>query len=481
MNSTKIVPRDIKIDSRPQVGEVFARPVGRSGKAPELHPHRQISPFLVRGGNVVRSWRSNACVGRDADHHLGFEVTMAGFRSFFINLQRLGKVDLLSEPMLHGLQVPLESVRRELKSSPSAELQVLDELVGVAAFTLPQPIGDDELGLAIHSKPQVDVSPLGRVVGLESLLLCVDKSPHLISLHVSGPDFLNMGIENGPAIVADSSHKRQDSVLMKAGQTGRCPNTHSLDNQRDRLEDPPALDVVVSDPALGQLRKGFITQRAAVALDPPTIPWVGAEALCDVPTFDAGQTLALTFFKPTAKVYEGTTTSFFGFGLRMYPAGSYSYRRGVLIFARLFTLPFIESDAFPTTTGLHLAFVDKPLGSSVYASQGVFVRGDAVYSAFYLIFQFFCCKSFAGRCLQDTNQSQFKAHPQVGWGEPHQFPQAGDCLLQVEYLYLQGTHISKAAPQLRLSALKSFSIASLFGFVHCYTPSYTVEYTGCAK
>ena len=91
-------------DGMGRVLDLFRETVGQPRESPHVHAHREILPFDIAGRDLPYVGIANDALALAADA-LRWTVAFLGLWVGAVDLYELGKVDLATEGIFHGIQI----------------------------------------------------------------------------------------------------------------------------------------------------------------------------------------------------------------------------------------------------------------------------------------------------------------------------------------------------------------------------------------
>lgn len=216
--------------------DLFREGVGKAGKAAHRHPHGEVLPLDMAGGDEQR-------IGRP--ENLYFLATIAGgravallrFRIVAKILDELRVVDLICKGINDRIHVEFKTIACELNPARQALRQIADELSGASGVTLPHKPGNRQLGLRIdcYPSPYVARYTLGGDFGRNVLLLGIAEAPDFIDLNLFGLDVPNSEILILSAGGTDFGKQAKDGGCRYASEPHSGANRAAFKQGRDHL------------------------------------------------------------------------------------------------------------------------------------------------------------------------------------------------------------------------------------------------------
>ena len=206
--------------------DLLGKGVRQPGKAPHVHPHREVRPFHVGRADVLH-------VGVALDLRLadacafGRAVTALGaVRRRPIDLHELGIVHVSPECAFHGFQIGPVAVRRELDAIGEPLREIVDEPLGAFAVPATDEPRRDKLRIGVERGPRPGVaSTVRRRLGrCDVLLFGVGEAPNLVDLDALGGEVAGVLVMVRGASLPRVDHEPNDRVLPHVHEPGDGPD-----------------------------------------------------------------------------------------------------------------------------------------------------------------------------------------------------------------------------------------------------------------
>lgn len=289
MYATEVVPAHEERDSRFQVVQLLAEPVRQAGEAAQMHPHAEIRPLDVAGGDAL-----NPRVSAHADwysvHNLCGRIPIGSLSiGFPVDFKQLGVVHVRPEVFLDGSDVGLETVSGNLATPRRVNpcVQVADKFEGRETVALPDAVGKNQFGLAVQCHERVGVTPLLGVVAAKTSFFGMDKTPKLIGLDKPRPEIPDSAVEDALALRAHSLQQGKNRCLVDTRYPGDGAHAHPFCEKGHDLDGLAQFNGMPSKRLAARLRERGAARIAAVPLNPEFA--VGSELLsCSVLASEAG-------------------------------------------------------------------------------------------------------------------------------------------------------------------------------------------------
>ncbi len=224
MNAPEVVPhveqaKSCECGSQSSSRSALVKP----GEAAHLHPHGEVLPLHIAGGDMGRIGSSRSLRLVSVPRHCAGLYRFLPFGIVAVNLDQLGVVDALTESVRNSHQVHLVAVRGQLNSIRQATGNVLKEFGSAPRIPPSNKPTDSELGMSFDSDegPRIaNRSPFGTSLSGDVLLLAANERPDLIDLNPLRRECCGGGVLVFGAGCANFSQEPKDGALGYARKPG---------------------------------------------------------------------------------------------------------------------------------------------------------------------------------------------------------------------------------------------------------------------
>lgn len=205
------------------VFQLLGKGIGQAGEAPHRHPHSEIRPLDVAGGDVV-------AVGPPHDWLLDRSSADSGavapliFDWRGVNLVEYRVVHAApSENILNSGEVAAEPVARKLDTVSDARGKITDKKSRGFAGTVANEKRGHQLGIGIKSRPRPHVTKAEDTLtfGCDVPLFTVAKRPNLVYLNPLAGQVPNALVVEREASGSDLHQQLENRPLCRSGHSGR--------------------------------------------------------------------------------------------------------------------------------------------------------------------------------------------------------------------------------------------------------------------
>ena len=283
MDTAEVVPSHIERNGMLQVFQFPAVSIGQASESPKLHPESQVAALNMARADIARI--GSAIVDawdRPSNPARGTVPLRSGNVVAAVELNKLGVIAVPAKVLIHGRDIPTQSVCCKLKPSIHSLAQVLDKCLRSRAFSSANVVREHHLGNAVERKPDILISPLCGSARFKPSLVAAAKSPDFIRLDKLGAESAHVPIPQPVAVRPGSFQQRQDCVFVQSRHTGNGANAHSFQHERQHFRCGIRRGVVGSD------LRGRFAERTSARIAAPSLD----TALAEVSKSFAGLVLA---------------------------------------------------------------------------------------------------------------------------------------------------------------------------------------------
>jgi len=217
MNAAEVVPKKIQGQSCMEIRPLFRECVRQAREPSNLHSHGEILSFNVGSANPAGLW-SSPLWDRNSIYYFGGRISVLPVAGRGIYLYQLGKVNASSQAVMDGIHVRLKSIRCDLESALSGIVKFFREGYCISRCAPPKVPSQNQFIASFDSDKAVDIAA-HRVAACIVLFLAADESPKLVTLDIGNSDVANAAFQKPFALFADQGQKRENSSVVKPGNS----------------------------------------------------------------------------------------------------------------------------------------------------------------------------------------------------------------------------------------------------------------------
>jgi hypothetical protein len=358
MVMAEVVPSEIESKRRLQVLPLLGESVSQARQSANLHPHREILPFNVRGTNPIQFGFSPNW-DWDCIDYFGGRVPCFSIMGRGIDFYQLREVNASSKAILNGIHIGPESICRDLKVALSCLIDLLSESHSITRRSASKMPSHNDLAVTLDGNETVSISAHRVAIDIV-LFLAPDVAPNFIALDIAHGQCVDSVFEKPFALLTYLNKQGKNRGVVKAGNALNGTDRASLDKKLYSLacfvqgrvhaakrcgvifcEGLSALNTAIALKAVAVLSK-LPAFRLAIVTGHFGLPFCGSK-----PIMDLRSALRLT---PRADLAPSSVSA---------DGGAY------------FLSPHTKAERSAFLAALNLATLNKPMQNSVDEREGI--------------------------------------------------------------------------------------------------------------